>query len=310
MYAESILRVSAQSMSSVSSRQHRNAQSHPSSSFPENAADAEDNMQVWRMKSPCNGSVEGFDDIVKNGDSTEVPHGPSNDSGSASASSHCSVDEDSVGPRLTKAEAQNKLLAIAKIATTLYGGRGKGIKKDINAEHAEISPDQLNDETLPCIATAAEHISFMSRLKNEGIEVLKLGRRSKWQQRTLTVSEETIRSRQDSAPDDSWQCPQSLLWLKQFDGKPKSLTGIRKDGRGGLNFATLRQVHCSLESTTLPSVPRSLKAKFPALYGVVLTYRYGTERDKTVTFVFKCQAEASEFTAAIEAARSIAGEIA
>ena len=87
---------------------------------------------------------------------------------------------------------------------------------------------------------------FCSRIKNEGIEVLKLNRENKWQTRYLTVSSEGTWLKKDSdlGNGDSCFCPLGILWLKKLNkNKEHSISNIDKQGRGGMLLANLTRAN-------------------------------------------------------------------
>lgn len=138
--------------------------------------------------------------------------------------------------------------------------------------------------------------NFSTQLKKEGVEVLKLGRRNRWQVRYLTVSREVTSFESD---DDVGQCPKALLWPKQRNPPNCSVASIKDNGRGGVRFDHLKQVR-AVESNEYYDrhVPRKLKETFPTFAGIVLDYWYeGGERQ--LHFCFKSKLEAQAFSAAV-----------
>ena len=87
---------------------------------------------------------------------------------------------------------------------------------------------------------------FCTRIKNEGIEVLKLNRENKWQTRYLTVSTEGTWLKKDSnlGNGDSCFCPLGILWLKKLNkNREHSISNIDKQGRGGMLLANLSRAN-------------------------------------------------------------------
>lgn len=130
---------------------------------------------------------------------------------------------------------------------------------------------------------------FISTLKNEGIEVLKLGRRNGWQIRFLTVSREVSWPNRDQSSTDSThcpQCPRALLWLKQFSSENYSIDAIKGKGRGGVLFTQLLSVDFPRTDLFLKkTLPRKFQPNFPPSGGVVLTYVYeGGTRELLLCF--------------------------
>lgn len=86
---------------------------------------------------------------------------------------------------------------------------------------------------------------FSIRLKNQGMDVLKMNRDKKWQDRVLTVSKEVMYLTQDKDSifsADRLHCPQGLLWAKKFNSKTRehSVSDIDKSGKGGMLLNTLQ----------------------------------------------------------------------
>ena len=137
---------------------------------------------------------------------------------------------------------------------------------------------------------------FSTQLKNEGVEVLKLGRRNRWQVRYLTVSREVTSLDSD---DDVGQCPKALLWPKQRNPPTCSVKSIKDNGRGGVLFEHLKQIR-TVESNEHfhRQIPRKLREMFPTFAGIELDYLYqGGERQ--LNFCFKNKLEAQAFKAAV-----------
>jgi hypothetical protein len=85
--------------------------------------------------------------------------------------------------------------------------------------------------------------SFCTKLRTQGIEVLKLNRDNKWQLRYLTVSKEVTwlhSSQRVSGSKDRGHCPQGIIWLKKFSAtKESSIATIDKQGKGGTLLSQL-----------------------------------------------------------------------
>merc|ERR1712228_641759 len=86
---------------------------------------------------------------------------------------------------------------------------------------------------------------FISKLKIEPMEVLKLNRENKWQLRFLTITKEEI---------PQLRCPQGILWLKKNPSKKVySVKNIDRQGKGGM---LLQQLSDAEQLTDLKSLPR------------------------------------------------------
>jgi hypothetical protein len=129
---------------------------------------------------------------------------------------------------------------------------------------------------------------FIATLKNDGVEVLKLGRRNNWQIRYLTVSREVSWPSRDQFSDmaQCLQCPRALLWLKQFSADNYSIDAIKSKGRGGLLFTQLISVsQDSNEAFNKKVLPRKHQGHFPPTGRVILTYVYeGGVRELLICF--------------------------
>ena len=101
---------------------------------------------------------------------------------------------------------------------------------------------------------------LLTRLRKEGIEVLKLNRENKWQPRFLTVTKEAIDSGNESLFD---VCPRGLLWLKKFDPSKAytevSITG--KNRKGGILLTEVSRISIRTHNEH-PLSKKQMKGKF------------------------------------------------
>jgi len=141
--------------------------------------------------------------------------------------------------------------------------------------------------------------NFSTQLKNDGVEVLKLGRRNKWQVRYLTVSREVTSLEDDDNDEDIGHCPKALLWPKQRKPPSCSISSIKDNGRGGLLFDHLRQARIVDTNEHYKHVPKKLKDSFPQFAGIVLDYEYSGGGERQLYFCFKSKLEAQAFHAAV-----------
>jgi hypothetical protein len=210
--------------------------------------------------------------------------------------------------------AQKQLLQHVQNALTLHGNINVSCQGTESTSHSseseETRPKRL-EQSAQSLATSITPKSllrslsfqhqgvlekFISTLKNEGVEVLKLGRRNNWQIRFLTVSREVSWPNRGQNSADSAhcpQCPRALLWLKQFNAENYSIDAIKGKGRGGVLFTQLMSVE--LKSTDVfykKNLPRKFQPSFPASGGVVLTYVFeGGTRELLLCFKNSVDAE-------------------
>jgi hypothetical protein len=230
--------------------------------------------------------------------------------------------------RYRREEARNKLLQYAENAMSLLSS-----KKDDKAPQKVQSPikvnqglavdtsvpDQRAEKILTAMAspTTAQTMftplsykersvleKFSSTLRNEGIEVLKLNRRNKWQIRFLSVSREVTWLNTEAENADIGQCPKALLWLKRFQGSSYGISNLKNKGRGGILFTKLQSVNLETASRTASRMSKRLKAMFEEDACVSLEYLLdgGT---RTVTLCFKNTRDAKTFCAAMKIIKDV-----
>ena len=229
-------------------------------------------------------------------------------------------------------QAQDELLNVVNTAVALYGGIPKGIdppqkevgspKDEISTCIEEVSSSQDKDPqpNLPTKETVDEPVTtnpvnlevFTRSLNGEGIQVLKLGRRNKWQLRFLGLIK-------TNHVEEVSQLPLGLLWSKRkFDASSRGLDSLKNGGRGGFLFRQLNKVEYVRKSAAAVSFAQAASKKsnrdFKSFVGVNVDYWY-SESDKSVhhrsvLLCFKSEEEADSFVTAVEtikAAISIEG---
>jgi hypothetical protein len=246
--------------------------------------------------------------------------------------------EDSVERTLAyeerRREAQQELLGVGKRAMSLYGGsaKGKGSASESTSELCSVSLGKKRSNGAIESARgvnidthAVENESpiksplrvFFAVMKNEGMEVLKLGRRNKWQLRYLTVTVEVMNFTDHKYEVDvgDSQCPLGLLWLKHRPDSQHGLSSLKKLGRGGLPFSSLRKIgsvrdeNAGAATESLSKISKKQRALFPSLNGVSIEYSFisddGSLENRSVLFCFKTEKDADAFAAAMETIKTI-----
>jgi hypothetical protein len=117
---------------------------------------------------------------------------------------------------------------------------------------------------------------FCSSLKNQGIEVLKQNRDSKWQVRYLTVSKDVTEIKHvslSSTESEASQCPSAILWVKKFKSRSTYSTSlIDKQGRGGVMLSQLEKVTAAGRSEPADQLPKKFQEKYKDSVIVMLEY--------------------------------------
>lgn len=136
---------------------------------------------------------------------------------------------------------------------------------------------------------------FSSMYRTEGMEVLKLNRRNKWQTRYLTVSSEMI---QLQRVGDMSQHPRALLWLKRFNASQSySFDATSSKGHGGVDFENIEGAEFGSSENQPP--PKS-NSKFKNSVQVNLHYNCEGDASRMVALRFKTQADADYFVSSME----------
>ena len=128
---------------------------------------------------------------------------------------------------------------------------------------------------------------LLTRLGEEGMEVLKLNRERRWQPRVLTITKEVawFKKSDDIRYNKIDCCPQGLLWVKKFNGHSKehSVTSVGKQGKGGIIFTRVKAVSVTTDNFGLSK--KQKKGKFKDSFTFVLHAEFeGTKRD----ILFRC----------------------
>jgi hypothetical protein len=204
---------------------------------------------------------------------------------------------------MERTEAQRALQMLSEKAMDLYGIRFEDYNPSTESTATEqpkpASPALSRLSTALSFEQRALLEQFSSALKNEGIPVLKLGRRNKWQVRYLTVSSEVTRLESRTGSGEVGQCPQALLWPKNFNADTYSVLSVKENGRGGVFFHHLRKVRATASNEFYDRhLPKKLKEAYPVFAGVVLDYSYdGGERQ--LHFCFKSKLDSQAFITAM-----------
>lgn len=128
---------------------------------------------------------------------------------------------------------------------------------------------------------------LLTRLGEEGMEVLKLNRERKWQPRFLTITKEVawFKKSDDIRYNKIDCCPQGLLWVKKFNGHSSehSIESIGKNGKGGIMFSAIKSVSVTTDHFGLSK--KQKKSKFKDSFTFVLRADFdGAKRD----ILFRC----------------------
>lgn len=132
-------------------------------------------------------------------------------------------------------------------------------------------------------------LKFCSTLKNQGIEVLKQNRDSKWQVRYLTISKESQAIKDTTAIDQGGEiesCPIAVLWVKRFSAKSTYSTSlINRQGRGGVMISHLTKVAAAGRSEPATQLPKKYQEKYKDSVIVLLEYNLG---ESTRSMAVRC----------------------
>ena len=128
---------------------------------------------------------------------------------------------------------------------------------------------------------------LLTRLGEQGIEVLKLNRERKWQSKVLTITKEVVwfTKSDDIRYNKIDCCPQGLLWVKKFNGhnSEHSVEAVGKNGKGGILFTSISSVSVTTDNFSLSKNQK--KGKFKDSFTLVLHADFdGKKRD----ILFRC----------------------
>jgi hypothetical protein len=203
-------------------------------------------------------------------------------------------------------QAQQRLLNHARKALDLYGIQRVVLRKVPeqalvpNPKPVPKHPERLalTPRTLASEITQDERmmlVAFSSKLRSDGVQVLKLSRRSKWQVRYLTVSRDP----------ESTKFPKALIWLKEPPTKDVLVLKENNLGRGGLLFSDLRNIETAFAANAALPIPRHFKTVFPNHAGAIVNYSYAGG-SRSVLLCFKSNDEAGSFWTAMKIIKEVA----
>ena len=146
-------------------------------------------------------------------------------------------------------------------------------------------------------------VDFSHRLKNNGVEVLKLNRKNRWQKRFLTVSKEETFLTPDEVGTIG-QCPRALLWLKSFNEENQTYSNLRDEGRGGLAFPRLNIIEPGSGLPAGIKIPWRWRRRCKD-YGLARVNYSFEGGSRTVLFCFPRKDDASNFCTAVRVIRAV-----
>jgi len=188
-----------------------------------------------------------------------------------------------VPPRELQSQAYEKLLLYAYTSFSMPPPSNiieKGGSKEVNDVAIQLPSQEPEKED--GIRTD-EMNTFLEKLNGSGMEVLKLNREKKWQQRFLTITKEVtwFKKNENDGSIDSF--PKGLLWAKNIHSKERSVDDIGKNGKGGTLFADIESVSVTKDNFTLNR--KQKRGKFKNSYTFVLRSNVnGSNRD----ILFRC----------------------
>jgi hypothetical protein len=174
-----------------------------------------------------------------------------------------------------KTASKNKMASELSIEDT---PTEKKVKK---LEAVAVNKDPVPAQLSSPITLSSRRIleKFSSTMKHHGMEVLKLNRDKKWQERFITVSKEVLwvkAGEVNSRSGDRAQCPIGILWMKRFIvGKEYGVSAIGRLGRGGVLCDQLVKVSASARSSLDQPLSKKHQDKFKDAVPVNLEYTAG-----------------------------------
>lgn len=185
--------------------------------------------------------------------------------------------------REMQSQAYEKLLLYAYTSLTMPTPPNvieKGESKELNSVVIPL-PSQQPEKTNGI--RTDEMNAFLEKLNGSGMEVLKLNREKKWQQRFLTITKEVMWFKKNKNDGSIDSFPKGLLWAKNIHSKEQSVDNIGKNGKGGTLFADIESVSVTKDNFTLNR--KQKRGKFKNSYTLVLrTNVNGSNRD----ILFRC----------------------
>ncbi|KAL3796049.1 hypothetical protein ACHAW5_007832 [Stephanodiscus triporus] len=146
--------------------------------------------------------------------------------------------------------------------------------------------ERLSVEVNFPLLSSPENVSrVFDRLRNEGIEVLKLNREKNWQPRFLTITAEIV----NFGGNDSF--PAGLLWVKKFDqAKQHTMASVDKKGKGGIMFTRIDHISVTKDNHALNR--KQKKGMFKDSITLALhSIRSGSQRE----ILFRCMSKGDAF---------------
>ena len=191
-----------------------------------------------------------------------------------------------------RANAHEKLLLYAYAALSVpppteIVEKGEGTEKPV------VYPSVLSPKE--AIERSEAMSKLLVRLRDEGMEVLKLNRDKKWHPRFLTITKEVMSftKSDDVRFKGVDSCPRGLLWLKKFESKAHTVASISggKNGKGGILFNEIEHVSVTNDNHSLSRTQRKGKFKDSITFVLHTTDTKGTKRD----ILFRCMSKEDAF---------------
>ena len=147
-----------------------------------------------------------------------------------------------------------------------------------------VPPSPTDTASALVLSSSQRHLmeKFSKKLSSDGIEVLKLNTKGKWQIRYLTVSKELIplsaHKAVSKSQDDLAYCHKALLWLKKFNHHHKDgygISNIDKNGHGGMLLVDLSEIKVTSNNVLKQddSIPKKLQEPFKDSVLVTMEYK-------------------------------------
>lgn len=196
-----------------------------------------------------------------------------------------------LSPRSKKSLQEEQALAYEKLLFYAYTALTVPLPSQVVEKSEELDPSAVafppvlspRGAELRCEAMKL----LLTRLGEDGMEVLKLNREKKWQPRVLTITKEVawFQKSDDIRYNRIDCCPQGLLWVKKFNGHSQehSVESIGKSGKGGIMFTSIKSVSVTNDHFSLSK--KQKRGKFKDSFTFVLHADFdGTRRD----ILFRC----------------------
>lgn len=204
-----------------------------------------------------------------------------------------SADNGVLSPRSKKTLQEELSRAYEKLLFYAYTALTVPPPSDFGEKGEELDPNSASIVYPPVLSPRGAELrceamkQLLTRLGEEGMEVLKLNRERKWQPRFLTITKEVVwfKKSDDIRYSKIDCCPQGLLWVKKFTGHSKehSVISVGKNGKGGIMFTGIKSVSVTTDNFALSK--KQKKGKFNDSFTFVLHADFGgTKRD----ILFRC----------------------